>query len=217
MKPILFNTEMVKAILDGRKTATRRVEKVINPATSCQVEGEYNHEFVCDDFVDGIFTGFVCRKCGYGVSPPHCRTPVGKSFIKPPYLLGDILYVRETWAYGQRSGEPFKYFYKVDYDGEYPISWRPSIHMPKEAARIFLRVTDIRVEHLQDIKKSPPGPENQFVREGFTYGCDFIAGWDSTIKKSDIDKYGWNANPWVWVITFERISKSKALEEENEK
>ena len=108
--------------------------------------------------------------------------------------------------------------YKADtlegFDSRYPDGknyqwegkWRPSIHMPKSAARIWLRVVDVKVERLQDILKSPCGKDNQVVKEGFTYTCDFIAVWENTIKESERYKYGWNANPYVWVITFERCN-----------
>ena len=226
MKPILFNTEMVKAILDGRKTVTRRVTKRINPAACCKVEGEYNHEFVRDDFVDGIFTGFVCRKCGYGVSPPHSRISVGESFIKPPYLPGDILYVRETWL-----KHPTGYEYLADgwqtgivnIDGAGLFHWHPSIHMPKEAARIFLRVKDVRVERLQNMRLKDFLAEGVILTSIEKADCvkapvrareRFFAVWNSTVKPADLPFYSWDANPWVWVIEFEQISKSKALEEE---
>lgn len=94
------------------------------------------------------------------------------------------------------------------------MPWRPSIHMPREAARIWLKVTDVRVERLQEIT-----PE-QIIKEGTTgfdaehlevlgehYDIPFATLWDSTIKKSDLDLYGWAANPWVWVIEFEPCEK----------
>ncbi len=196
-KPILFNTEMVRAILDGRKTQTRRVVN-INTDVECNY-GE--HEFVSDDFGNTFdYTGFVCRKCGFGVSPPHCKYPVGTSVFRPRYNDGDILYVRETWR--EYNG---KYFYKSDQcadhdDYKYGVArYRPSIHMPKEAARIFLRVTDVRVERLQDID------DDGVVAEGLNIGDPFDELWDSTIKKKDLSLYGWEANPWVWVYEFEKI------------
>ena len=85
--------------------------------------------------------------------------------------------------------------------------WNPSIHMPREAARIFLRVTGVRVERLRDINLDPPGPKNQVVREGLNYLCDFIAVWERTIKPADRAAYGWGVNPWVWVISFERAKE----------
>ncbi len=194
MKPILFNTEMVKAILARRKTVTRRVikqstNKTFDPFWEC-----YTND-----------NGKVV-------------------LLKAPYSPGDILYVRE--AFGdyrecEEDGEGLYYLYRADYpDGattyQYPDGmtcelpkWHPSIHMPRDAARIFLRVTDVRVERLQQIMDDPPGPNNQIVREGCKYGCDFIALWDRTIKPVDREVYGWDANPWVWVIEFERCEKPK--------
>lgn len=77
------------------------------------------------------------------------------------------------------------------------------------ATRLRLRVTDVWAERLQDIMLDPPGKDNQIVREGCLYGCDFIALWQSTIKPADLPRYGWDANPWVWVIEFERIEVDK--------
>lgn len=181
MKPILFNTDMVRAILDGRKTVTRRVVK-------------FQHG------QNPQWTGYIPDgPVLYGSN----NIPASKSLYHP----GDILYVRETWARSMAG----TYIYKAT---DTPIildRWRPSIHMPKDAARLFLRVTDARVERLQDIFKDPPGPKNQVVREGFRYGCDFIATWQNTMSRKDLPVYGWDANPWVWVIEFERVSKEAAL------
>lgn len=188
MKPILFNTEMVKSIQNNTKKVTRRV---IKPKYT-------NTEIILQN-------GKVFETAG---------TPSTTAAIKLPYQVGDILYVRETWAELETVYGDLYYAYKADDDilhhsiGENFTHWGPSIHMPKEAARIFLRVTDVKVERLQEIMEDPPGKNNQIIREGFAYGCDFIAFWNNTINKSDIDKYGWNANPWVWVIEFERIGGS---------
>ena len=88
---------------------------------------------------------------------------------------------------------------------EMGLKWRPSIHMPREAARIFLRVTGVRVERLQDVKYF------DCLAEGIPYRQmeadivqDFAALWDRTIKPADLPTFGWAANPWVWVIEFER-------------
>lgn len=147
-----------------------------------------------------------------------------------PICPGDILYVRETWCL-RYDGE--KYFYKADkntpreekklIDYDY-TSWKPSIHMPKEAARIWLKVVNVRVERLQDIKPedlrkegmrltiTPNECKSQFNKLGAIYLYEearenFSKLWNSTIKKSDLDRYGWDANPWVWVIEFERCEK----------
>ena len=178
--PMLFNTEMVKAILDGRKTCTRRLVKFL-PGKNPQWTGYIK---------DGLMLY-------NGKNEPCIR--------KAPYQSGDILYVRETWSEWTDG-----YFYKAwtepfPQPGQFPeIKWKPSIHMPKEAARIWLKVTNVRVERLQDIMKEEPGPNCQVVKEGVRYGCDFIAVWNSTIKESDRVVYGWDANPYVWAIEFER-------------
>jgi hypothetical protein len=132
-----------------------------------------------------------------------------------PICPGDILYVRESY-----SELSFGYVYKadgenIDHLGNV-IKWHPSIHMPKEAARIWLKVTDVRVEQLQDIDGKGCVKEG-IEEEPLKYvGDEFVKGmfhdlWDSTIKKSDLDRYGWDANPWVWVIEFERCEKPEGV------
>lgn len=193
MKPILFNTEMVRAIIDGRKTATRRLVK---PQDLRVLDSPYHRKH--PEVSDKVLLERLCE---------------------PPYLPGDILYVRETWQknpYG--SGWP--YFYKASPEPfDYvPEKWRPSIHMPREAARLFLRVKSVKVERLQEISGQGLIEEGLFSIEEFRVGMirdkfsEFEQLWDSTIKKTDIPIYGWNANPWVWVIEFERISREEAAE-----
>lgn len=221
IKPILFNTEMVRAILDGRKTCTRRICKDANEYTVPDMDF-YNADmrtYAVHNFADKKHTeklSIVERTC--------------------PICPGDILYVRETvW---QKIG------YYLDIDGETKPSWynefkyvasdekpetgwnyswskRPSIHMPKEAARIWLKVTDVRVERLQkcgegwciDIEKegvTTPQSSILYVSDDKYHDAlrvEFQKLWNSTIKKHDLDRYGWNANPWVWVIEFERCEK----------
>jgi len=138
---------------------------------------------------------------------------------EPPYQPGDILYVRETWNRLPYTGD---YIYKADDKdnrnipkGEVGhIIWRPSIHMPKEAARIWLKVTNVRVERLQDMDDHEAYKEGAGEKKAIYYigarKCEFAKLWDSTIKKSDLDRYGWNANPWVWVIEFERCEKPES-------
>ena len=184
--PILFNTEMVQAIPNGRKTCTRRVVKGYIPK-----EAEFGYT---------TFTPKGCISCRGTFADGY-----GEKFFKLPCEPSDILYVRETFI--QAAAHTF--WYKAD-DKSWmskDLLWKPSIHMPKEAARIWLKVTDVRVERLQDIMEDEPGPNNQVVKEGFNYGCDFIATWNSTIKKSDFDTYGWDSNPYVWVIEFERCEQ----------
>lgn len=182
-KPILFNTEMVKAILDGRKTVTRRVA----------LPNEDLREFKSDKYPGWWLKGRVYKNWDYLIydlqRDKSCKCEIG-----------DILYVRETWGtYSVCEGIMPKIYYKADENTPDKIKWIPSIHMPKEAARIFLRVTNVRVERLQDCGNM------QAKYEGCSCCSQFSRIWDSTIKKSDLDKYGWAANPWVWVIEFERI------------
>ena len=142
----------------------------------------------------------------------------GEKFFRLPYQQGDILYVRETWCKGFWMNEKERYYYKAD-DNDFHCVWHPSIHMPKEAARIWLKVKDVRVERLQDITEDGAKAEGANWKNGKNFGWEekmnrtaierFAEIWNSTIKKSDRDRYGWNANPWVWVIEFERCEKPK--------
>lgn len=204
IKPILFNTEMVRAILDGRKSCTRRLVKP---------QPDEKHTYPLGFVIDSTEKKYVgCFGFGideYGGSIQYVKPPYG-------YAPGDILYVRETWKKANNG-----YYYYEDWqrnDIADITKWKPSIHMPKEAARIWLRVTDVRVERLQDItidEIRKEGLEPRFdVKDKFSDGIArgrFLELWNSTIKKSDIDRYGWDANPWVWVIEFERCEKPENL------
>ncbi len=191
--PILFNTEMVQAILEGRKTVTRRVVKH-------NVDGILNSQYHKEhpEVSDAVLINKLCL---------------------PPYVAGDIVYVRETWS--EWTGG---YLYKAWTD-PFPqpgastlMKWHPSIHMPKEAARIFLKVKDVRVERLQDITEKQAETEgingSEALYDGYIDAREkFAELWDSTIKKADIDRYSWSANPWVWVIEFERCEKPEGENE----
>lgn len=181
LKPILFNTAMVRAILNGTKTQTRRI---------CKGQPQ-----------DGITSP---EALGY----------------EPPYHAGDTLWVRETWHGLKTGNEKFghhkTFWYRADEKEENPDDkWRPSIHMPKEAARLFLRVEAVRCEQLLNIEIDDALAEG-INRDGIITTEGPIAYrvwnrmqalWDSTIKPVDIPHYGWDANPWVWVIEFERIDR----------
>lgn len=192
IKPILFNTEMVRAILGGRKTCTRRLIKH-NVDAMLNISYHKEHPEVEDKQI-------ISKLC------------------LPPYQPGDVLYVRETWS--EWTGG---YVYKA-WSSPFPQAgayleekWHPSIHMPKDAARIWLKVTEVRVERLQDIDGKgcvKEGIEEEPLKD---IGDEFVKGmfhdlWDSTIKKSDLDRYGWNANPWVWVIEFEPCEEPRGNE-----
>lgn len=169
IKPILFNTEMVRAILEGRKTVTRRV---------------VNHKHLRG--LEDLTAKKIQRAC------------------IAPYKIGDILYVRETWTRMLDGSFRYRADGKDFSDFDCPLHWKPSIHMPKDAARIWLRVTDVRVERLQHISREGA------IAEGCNAAVpvlEFKRIWDNTIKPTDLDLYGWSANPWVWVIVFERCEK----------
>ena len=228
IKPILFNTEMVLAILDGLKTCTRRICKDANEYTVPDMEF-YNadkrtyavHNFADKEHMEQLSTAE--RTC--------------------PICPGDILYVRETWEHfdcccceGDEHGNCYQepqqnvlnksygcYMYRATDEIYGDARWHPSIHMPKEAARIWLKVTDVRVERLQSITEDGAKAEGAIDNRGFIHSPEneydrihtarehFIEIWSSTIKKSDIDRYGWDANPYVWVISFERCEKPKGV------
>lgn len=217
--PILFNkqisTEMVRAILDGRKTCTRRLVKPQPKSKLC-------YTFAGSDSDTWGYPNRTAHEIwGEEFKLPNDITEeeLSKRW-NPPYHTDDILYVRETWCglpvneAGHMRGHTI-YYYKAD--GELrPKGWRgtwhPSIHMPKEAARIWLKVTDVRVERLQEITSEQicrEGVEVEYphVLNGEEKRYAFSTLWNNTIKKSDIDRYGWDANPWVWVIEFERCEK----------
>jgi hypothetical protein len=167
-KPIIFNTEMVRAILDGRKMQTRMPMK-------------------------------------------HQHTA---HFDKAPYAVGDTLWVRETWAQNRLAENnltkiPYRtvpctadYIYRTDWDDSFDIKWHPPIYMPREAARLFLRVTDVRVEKLNDIDEDGVKAEGIEFTGNADELCIFAGQWNSIYSKRGL---GWDANPWVWVISFERI------------
>ena len=212
IKPILFNkqisTEMVRAILDGRKTCTRRICKDANECTVPDMEF-YNadrrtyavHNFADKEHMEQLSTAE--RTC--------------------PICPGDILYVRETWWYPIALNSDKQYVFRADEVAESGFKndshiWHPSIHMPKEAARIWLKVTDVRVERLQEITVEDALAEgmDKYIRlngelDDNSIITSFIGIWNSTIKKSDLDRYGWDANPYVWPIEFERCENPEGV------
>ncbi len=221
--PILFNIDMVRAILDGRKTVTRRICKDGNACTVPDMS------FYDADKRTYVVHNYADREHKEKLSIAERTCPI---------CPGDILYVRETWQhlYELDGNEQIvegtgKYYYAasdtlpfdayVDSMGvsHENVPWRPSIHMPKEAARIFLRVTDVRVDRLQDMtlddflaEGACPNPE-AFNDPENAYGqakSIYTEIWNSIIKKSDQDLYGWDANPWVWGIEFERCEKPES-------
>lgn len=213
-RPILFSGAMVRALLDGSKTQTRRVVKPQPPAETQSVL-TYYHPDPREHFYgfDGDALMDWAKPCPYGEK-------------------GDHLYVRETWQHSNHPLGPYDedchVFYRADYlddphgaDGEKSPEgkyrdWRPSIHMPRAASRILLEVTGVRVERLQEISETDACAEG--ARE-----CDPVSGrevilagasqrgsyvlhyrdiWDSLNAARG---YGWQANPFVWVVEFKRV------------
>lgn len=227
-KPILFNTDMVRAILEGRKSETRRlVHKDLCP-------GEGETWTIMPPKVKG-------GAWGIKVSTEDCDYACLITPIKPRYEVGDILWVRETFTKLWVDTDIYKhydqpmYYYAADGDPDITlvdgdgfeeddqrIRWRPSIHMPREAARIFICITGVKLEWLNDITEEGAMREGAYkgrlvTEDGETYFLyrpndgTYMAGfqyiWGSTIKPADQSKYGWHANPLVWVYTYERIEK----------
>jgi len=188
--PILFSTPMVQAILEGRKTMTRRIIKSptglfgigmakYEPNTNFHY---HNREVIALDENERSVKNILC--------------PYGHP--------GDVLWVREKWSDGCMGG----YIYAGGRteqelkDYSYSYSWRPSIHMPKAACRIFLKITDIRVERLQDIDESDAKDEGMISSCINNYCDHFMEVWETINGKKS-----WDENPWVWVISFERCEK----------
>ena len=191
VKPVLFNTAMVKEILAARKTQTRRLLKGL-PMTEPYATEEDGKLMISDE------NGEWFPAEGY-------------SRIQP----GDVLWVRETWA--KVAG---RYMYRANYSDtekfymcgrEIRMTWHPSIHMPKDAARLFLNVKKVRVERLQDMSPEDCANDGGFEMEAIkAVGIASLFGslWNSTLKKKALKKYGWDANPWVYVYEFERTDKN---------
>lgn len=219
-RPILFSGPMVRAILEGRKTQTRRV---IKPQPESR---------------PGIACARLLFKCRDGKTPLVDTAAEEAGFMCPYGQSGDRLWVRETWAVGARP-DPFEgcrdgIEYRADEIGlddldelplyspeppdgfewdSVPSGWRPSIFMPRWASRIDLEITDVRVERLQEIS---PGDAFDEGFKGDVDGGAFIGseeriprfrdGWDKLNAKRG---FGWDTNPWVWVLTFKRIQAAE--------
>lgn len=180
IKAIRFNDESVRAIIAKKKTQTRIVNKKAVDMKAYKVErqsaNKWNFYIQYGGIVDVIYP------------------------IESPVSAGDILWVQETFG-----RMPYGFVYRAD--GDSPEGWdrydrwQSPIHIPREAVRIFLRVTDVRAEQLQDID------DDGVVAEGLEIGAQIDEIWNRTLSKSNRAKFGWDANPWTWVITFERCEK----------
>ena len=253
-RPIIFNTDMVQAILDERKTATRRVIKPQPESHHWEMfngaeypDGrKYKHHMNLIECQRGQFLHSWHSLGDHIDSSEECNQRILCPYGKP----GDLLYVRETWARGCKEADPYchcyteelqkenhYYVYKADTpDAKYPLDWddaladewvkdclkdadfvprwKPSIHMPKSASRIWLRVKDVRVERVQDITRYDIEQEGVDVVQGWdtidVVFAKWIELWDSINSKRG---YGWDVNPWIWVVLFEVISTTGRPEE----
>ncbi len=209
--PILFTGPMVRAILEGRKTQTRRPFKV--PDVDRDVDR------VAYDAERGMWE--------LGITIEGNTASMG--WVRAPFAVGDRLWVRETFASGV-PGCPGGYSYRADHvdprgDGPaHPMVWTPSIHMPRWASRITLEVTDIRPERVKSITNSDataegveyrraggmsPGGSGTFHVGEAHYGRapkeSFELLWDSVYWRG---AWRWQHNPWVWAVTFKRVEKA---------
>ena len=208
-KPIIFSTEMVKAILAERKTMTRRVIKKKYDNTHIEwFKNKYGTRLVeMQDNIEGET---------FGVKPDGIsfQKILGYREIKCPWEVGDVLWVRETWNQALNTEtDELGYVYKeqmlrenviyTDLDDD-PIKWRPSRYMPRKAARLFLKVKDIRVERVQDITEEDAIAEGceKLLMETRSARNNFMNLWNSINTKRG---YIWAMNNWVWAVEFERV------------
>lgn len=214
-RPILFNAEMVQAILSGRKTQTRRVMK--DQPTDCfspmnmGLELDYTARWYTPGIVDKHGYLQPAKKEIFGVADEH------EGYECQIGAVGDQLWVRETWARYNIDQDSHDMAYRATKPDDWPEGgrWRPSIHMPRWASRISLLITGVRVERLQDISQEDAQAEG-FELSGWvpSYSNPDNAGFDETLTPYDnlaetwesiYGQRSWLLNPWVWVIEFERI------------
>jgi hypothetical protein len=220
-RPIIFNTDMVRAILDGRKTQTRRVVKTPAKYKNFYLDGAGQwtnsktgewHDIAYDAMLNeenGMASFLVAGDMGWDGGIP---CPYG--------TVGDRLWVRETFT-DTVEHMPEGIYYKANYswaDAKEFFKWKPSIHMPRGASRITLEITGVRVERLMDISERDAIAEGveflEKVNVFKNYQIPYPAGWfyphqsvDSfrTLWDSTNKKHPWNSNPWVWVIEFKKV------------
>jgi hypothetical protein len=219
--PILFSAPMVKAILEGRKTMTRRLVKVL--PENCEEKPDPSRAWIDDTYMEPQYGNVPCLKMPYGPEGGDNSTAV-RHF--PRYEPGDHLWVRE--AFNLYDGEGVRWegarlgtlnampdgFHAV-YDADRPggtdglYKWRPSIFMPRWASRITLEVTSVKVERLQDISEEDcyaEGIERPHPSGAFPHTNSAVANVEFRVLWESINGPGaWDANPWVWAISFRAI------------
>ena len=223
-RPILLNAEMVRAVLDGRKTQTRRIMKV-QPESA-----EFESRFIIDSTKRGEIGKWCWAEPGVFINPRRSAL-----FSCPFGAVGDRLWVRETWMpdaprngtwadvefYGckgsplsmipERYRKPEHCIHRASWDGSEMVGWTPSIHMPRWASRITLEITGVRVDRLQDISDSDAKAEGCWYGRGGGEPDFAVSPADHfpTLWASIYGEESWQANPWVWVIEFKRVEGDK--------
>ncbi|MDV2903126.1 hypothetical protein R0H17_15915 [Phytobacter diazotrophicus] len=227
---MIFNAEMVRAILDGRKTQTRRIMKV-QPS-----EGFAPMNMALEtDYEAHWYTPGVVDKDGYLQPAKHDVFGVAsdeEGYTCPFGAVGDRIWVRETWAEAGASAPELK-LYRANYPEHVPshyenvppvdeIRWTPSIHMPRWASRITLEITGVRVERLQNISDTDVDAEGfagdfptslfpaLFPGEPSDWSHLSMRECYGVLWKSIYGEESWQANPWVWVIEFKRVEGGAA-------
>lgn len=220
MKPVIFNSEMVMATLDGRKTQFR---EVIKPQPDVAYGGVCKIYLEQHPFQGGFISEAVGRFVETGIKDgtmawvayDWCENAVGiedENWIKLKYYPGDILYVRETFCEVPYEYEHIpingghitlpRFAYKADSEVDCTGIWKSPVCMPREAARIFLKVKNVRVERLQEITEEDAKAEGMMMIGMETYRDEFVEFWDHFNRK-----YSWESNPFIWVIEFEIIKR----------
>lgn len=222
MRSIIFDTPMVRALLDGRKTVAR---KLIRPQPKMRLS------YCCGGHGAGKWDYPSPRVYEYWgdewrIPDDVILTEEDKDRLwTPPCHTGDILYVKETWCrHGNpAAGRPMHYDYRADRedpmydDSGFFATWSSSVHMPKDAARLFLKVTNVNVDRLQKMSAQDSLDEgiklslDGILRQNESPLMPFARYWDSRIKAEEKDLYGWSANPFVWIISFERCERPKEM------
>lgn len=207
MKPIIFSTPMVQAILEGKKTMTRRVIKKKYNNTDLEIRTDKYGTRLIERQNDAPADVKAIGENGEIITTRHL---VAIADVEPPYRRGDILWVRETWAEANGIIDPSKenpkehFIYKAGFMLYKNAKWRSPRFMPRKAARLFLRVTDVRAERLQDISEEDAKAEGVTAinDSGCGYRGAFRELWNALNAKRGFD---WYTNSWVWVIRFERL------------
>ncbi|GAA5557173.1 hypothetical protein Asch01_01891 [Acinetobacter schindleri] len=231
-RPILFNAEMVQAILDGRKTQTRRIMRRQPDAVERFHHGESTKDTNADHAILRCYSdpkGFKGCNSGWLASATY-KTPFSE------FNVGDRLWVRETFCYGcidewDAEHPDDRRLFVDQYDGRKQSSipkqwclennveiedviWKPSIHMPRSASRLLLEITKIRVEQIQDITKEDAKAEGfdysttpSAIEMGYSIGArtNFRHTWEGIYGTES-----WDQNPWVWVIEFKVVQGGAA-------